>query len=241
MPEITSVTFFKCRGFKNQFWLFKMMRFSHAFLQEVKGQTFYKLMGSGRGIGFNPWPDFSTYAMIQVWEDEQHAHRFFEDAKLMERYERHTTNRWTLLMRNITSKGRWSGNSPFAPSTNLDPHNPYIAVITRATIRPSRLWQFWKYVPTSQKPLTNQPGLIYTKGIGELPVLQMATFSLWESEQALKHFAYQRSEHTVAIQKTRQLDWYSEELFSRFQPFASYGNWEDLNQLDLHFPNNPPN
>ena len=207
------------------------MRFSHAYLQEVPGQSFYKLMGTGKGNGFNPWPDFSTYAVLQVWDDEQYAHKFFEDARIMERYDRHTTERWTLLMRNITAKGNWSGVNPFTPSAKLDEHNPYLAIITRATVRKRKLAKFWSYVPTSQKPLEVNPGLIYTKGIGEVPVLQMATFSLWENEAALKSFAYQSKEHSKAIQMTRKLNWYSEELFSRFQPFASYGKWEGIDPL----------
>lgn len=231
MSQITSITFFKCKGFLNQFWLFKMMRFSHAYLQEVKGQSFYKLMGTGKGNGFNPWPDFSTYAVLQVWDHEQYAHQFFEDAHIMERYDRHTTERWTVLLRNITAKGNWSGINPFAPSAKLDKNNSYLAIITRATIRKQKLVKFWRYVPTSHKPLKDNSGLIYTKGIGEVPVLQMATFSLWENEQALKAFAYQSKEHSKAIRMTRELNWYSEELFSRFQPFASYGTWEGQNPL----------
>lgn len=207
------------------------MRFSHSYLSEVKGQSFYKLMGTGKGNGFNPWPDFSTYAIVQVWENEQYAHQFFEDATILERYKRHSAERWIVLMKNIVAKGKWSGARPFTASDSLHPDNPYLAIITRATIRKTKLGKFWRYVPTSHRPLADNPGLIYTKGIGEVPVLQMATFSLWENEEALKAFAYQSKEHTKAIQMTRELNWYSEELFARFQPFASYGTWEGENPI----------
>jgi heme-degrading monooxygenase HmoA len=86
--------------------------------------------------------------------------------------------------------------------------------------------KFWQYVPTSQRPIQQGcKGLIYTKGIGESPLVQMATFSLWENMEALKNFAYHSPEHQVAIQKTRQLDWYKEEMFVRFQPYRSVGTW----------------
>ncbi|MEQ8471073.1 MAG: spheroidene monooxygenase [Marinoscillum sp.] len=188
-------------------------------------------MGTGKGNGFNPWPDFSTYAIVQVWENEQYAHQFFEDATILERYKRHSAERWIVLMKNIVAKGKWSGARPFTASDSLHPDNPYLAIITRATIRKTKLGKFWRYVPTSHRPLADNPGLIYTKGIGEVPVLQMATFSLWENEEALKAFAYQSKEHTKAIQMTRELNWYSEELFARFQPFASYGTWEGENPI----------
>lgn len=38
-------------------------------------------------------------------------------------------------------------------------------------------------------------------------------------------FAYKSKDHQNAIKKTRQLDWYKEELFSRFQPYRSEGTW----------------
>ena len=103
--------------------------------------------------------------------------------------------------------------------------------ITRATIKLSWLFRFWKYVPTSQEPLDGNKGLIYTKGIGEVPVVQMATFSLWKNFNAVKEYAYKSKQHKEAIKKTRKNKWYKEELFSRFHPYKSLGTWNDNNQL----------
>jgi hypothetical protein len=76
--------------------------------------------------------------------------------------------------------------------------------------------------------------LIYTKGIGEAPLVQMATFSIWESLDALKNFAYTSPEHKEAIRKTRQIDWYKEEMFARFQPYQSTGVWCGHNPLNKY-------
>jgi hypothetical protein len=73
--------------------------------------------------------------------------------------------------------------------------------------------------------------LLFTKGIGEVPFLQMATFSLWKDKQSLMDFAYKSREHTEAIAKTRSLDWYNEELFSRFEPYRSKGTWDGVPSL----------
>ncbi len=202
-----------------------MMQFAHKYLKSANGCSFYKLMGSGKGSGFNPYPDWSVYSLLQVWENEDYALDFFSGSPLISRYDTHTFERWTLFLKNISAKGLWSENQPFVPSDSLDPENELMAVITRATIRPSHLIRFWKYVPTSEKPLTNARGLIYTKGIGEVPISQMATFSIWQDKESLHNFAYQTREHQGAIQKTRSLDWYREEMFSRFQPYRSYGKW----------------
>lgn len=202
------------------------MQFAHAHLQKVLGLSFYKLMGSGKEFGFNPLPDWEVYSLLAVWEDEKYALSFYNQHSLFQQYKEHTSEQWTLFLRTRQAKGLWSGGNPFSTNDDLDKHNPYYAVITRATIRWQRLIDFWRYVPISQRPIQNGlEGLIYTKGIGEVPFLQMATFSLWTNYDALKKFAYQSKDHQIAIDKTRQLDWYSEEMFARFQPYRSVGTW----------------
>lgn len=208
-----------------------MMQFAHRHLQSVNGLSFYKLMGTGKGDGFSPWADFSTYALLQVWESEENALAFFAESALMKKYRYHSVEQWTLFMRSIKAHGFWSKKQPFEPTMHLDSEIPYLAIITRATIRKRKLLKFWRYVPTSEKPLKDNAGLVYTKGIGEVPILQMATFSIWNSAAALNAFAYNSKEHAKAIKLTRELDWYSEELFSRFQPYKSMGTWHGANPL----------
>ena len=201
-----------------------------------RGQTFYKLMGSGKGLGFNPLPDWSVYSLLQVWESENDADIFFKEAAIFQKYRAHTSEIWTIYLKNITAKGAWSGANPFRASENLDADNKNFAVITRATIKIKYLAKFWSYVPRSQNPLRGAEGLIFTKGIGEIPIVQMATFSLWESAELMKNFAYKSAEHREAITKTRELGWYKEELFARFQPFKSIGKWNgEILMPDLNF------
>ncbi len=185
-------------------------------------------MGSGKA-GFNPLPDWSTYAILQIWENEAAADIFFENNPLAIQYRRRSSRQWTLYMRNISAKGEWSGKNPFESSDSLDDDNTYIAVITRATIKRSLLFKFWRYVPESQRSLEGNEGLLYTKGIGEVPFAQMATFSLWKDKASLMKYAYNSEGHKKAILKTRQLNWYKEELFSRFQPYRSEGALEQGN------------
>jgi len=230
--RITTLTFFKYTGFRKKAWAFRMMNDAHAYLASSNGLFFYKLMGCGKDEGFNPFPDWSTYALLVVWNDEADAKVFFKESKLIKLYRENTLEDWTIYMKNITAKGAWSAQNPFEKSTTLDPNNPLIAVITRATIKVRKLYAFWRYVPTSHLALRDNEGLIYTNGIGEVPVIQMATFSLWRDQTSLMNFAYKSQEHRTAISKTRQLDWYKEELFSRFQPYHSEGTWGGVNPLE---------
>ncbi len=205
-----------------------MMQFAHVRLAEVNGMQFYKLMGSGKGLGFNPFPDWSVYAMLQVWDSEQDARQFFKQHTLMDDYRARTQETGTFFMKNLASHGKWSGQEPFLKGDNRLEENKPIAVITRATIKNSQLIRFWKYVPTAQRPIAQAKGLLYTKGIGEVPIKQMATFSLWDSLGSVKDYAYNSKEHATAITMTKQYDWYSEELFARFQVVDMLGSWGDI-------------
>jgi hypothetical protein len=238
MSSITTLTFFRFSSLSQKVWAFSQMQFAHAQIAGTPGLLFYKLLGSGRELGFSPLPDWSVYAMLGVWENEQSANHFLTHADVYTQYKNHSIEQWAVFLKTRQVKGLWSGGNPFSPSPDLDADNPLFAVITRATIRTSKLIKFWRYVPTSQRPIQNGcEGLIYTKGIGEAPLVQMATFSLWENMEALKKYAYKSPEHQVAIQKTRQIDWYKEEMFVRFQPYKSLGTWGGVDILSPYLKN----
>jgi heme-degrading monooxygenase HmoA len=222
--QITTISFFKYTSLRNKFWGLKMMQFAHKGLVNTEGLSFYRLLGSGKGKGFNPFPDWSVYSLLQVWETEEAAHTFFDSSDLIKQYSERTDELFTLYMKNISAGGTWVGKNPFEKAADLDSTLP-IAVITPATIKWNCLIRFWKYVPTSQEPLDGNEGLIYTKGIGEIPIVQMATFSLWKNFESVKQFAYNSKQHQEAVRRTRKNNWYREELFARFQPYKSVGTW----------------
>lgn len=214
--QVTTISFFQYNTFKSKLWAFGMMQYAHAHLSKAKGCTFYKLMGTGKGNGFNPWPDFSTYSLLMVWDSIDEAEVFINNSTLYARYNDQTSAITTHFMHCLKSHGEWSKQNPFKTVTyDIDESNN-IGVITRATIKKRFLPKFWSYVPTSSKPLKDNENLLFKKGIGETPILQMATFSIWEEIDAIKQYAYKSKEHAEAIKITRKLGWYKEELFARF-------------------------
>ncbi len=227
MNQVTTLTLLRYKGFINKFWALQMMQNAKPHLININGLKFYKLLGSGQD-GFKPQPDWSVYSLLQVWDNINDAEKFFESSKLIEKYKKHSSNLSHIYMTSIAAHGRWSGQEPFKPdNSNTDTNKP-LAVITRASIKTKELRRFWKYVPQTQKAIEEAEGLIYTKGFGEFPIWEMATFSLWKNLDYAKTYAYKNQAHAKAIKMTRQYDWYKEELFSRFQVEKVEGHWPEF-------------
>jgi hypothetical protein len=124
-----------------------------------------------------------------------------------------------LILTAVKSHGRWGGVNPFQQEESIEKktNSEFKAVvITRATLRWSRLLSFWRSVPTASKAIKSADGVRYYKGIGEWPFIQQATLSIWDNFEAVNSFAYKGKKHAQIVKKTRQKKWYKEDLFSRF-------------------------
>jgi hypothetical protein len=98
-----------------------------------------------------------------------------------------------------------------------------VAVLTRARIKWSQALRFWWNVPGASRHLDQLPDLMYRKGVGELPLVEQATLSVWRNAEALDAFAYRSREHAPMVRKTREYGWYSEEMFLRMKVLT---RWE---------------
>lgn len=192
------------------------MQLGYSKLSKVKGLQFHKILGTGAGNGFSIYPNFGKYAMLCVWDNEASARLFLEEDHYQQQYQCLSNERQVFFLRPVHGHGIWDGIEPFVYHQPLD-HPGEWAVITRATISFRRLLEFWKHVPSVSKSIEHQPGLQLSVGIGEWPLVQQATFSVWNSLEDMKAYAYHSRLHKEVITKTRDRQWYSEELFARFQ------------------------
>jgi heme-degrading monooxygenase HmoA len=186
-------------------------------------------MGTGGGNGFSLWPDFGTYAFLGVWDNQKSADDFLKHNAFIQNYYQKSSSFRTIKMLPVKSHGLWSGQNPF-PEQKVPTNDSGlpVAVITRATLRSSRLFAFWKSVPHASAAIENAAGVQYFKGIGEWPFVQQATLSLWDSFEAVKQFAYRDQTHAKIIKKTRSQKWYSEDLFARFHLLSDTGFIESI-------------
>ncbi|KEF35421.1 hypothetical protein RDMS_02725 [Deinococcus sp. RL] len=195
-------------------------------LRRVPGLTFFRLLGTGRGADLRLGIDPQRWARLAVWQDEA-AFRAFEASPWRGRERAHLTQSTTFLLRPLRAKGRWGGRQPFGAPTADTCRGP-LAVLTRAAIRPARLRAFWAAVPAAQEGLHEQPGLLLALGLGDIPLLSQATFSVWEDAASVQAYAYAGAGHRAAIARTRREGWYAEELFARFEVLAAEGDGHGL-------------
>ncbi|MBE9583675.1 DUF3291 domain-containing protein [Mucilaginibacter sp. JRF] len=188
-----------------------------------RGCSFWKLLGTGRNGTFDLNPDWQQWGLLAVWDSQADFDRCQKNSFIAKWWRTFCTESWTLLCEPLQSHGKWDGKEPFKTTIADSEYQGAIAVLTRATIRLNRLKNFWANVDGVANLMKDAPGYIMSVGIGEAPVYRQATFSLWQSEEQMKAFAYKSREHAEVIKKTRQENWYSEELFARFKPIASYG------------------
>jgi heme-degrading monooxygenase HmoA len=207
------------------------MAFARPALARTGGLRFWKLVGSGQGRAFSLAPNLGRYGLLAVWESPGAADEFFGRSRLMAAYRRWSYEAWTVRLRPTRAHGAWSGSNPFLPLGEKPASGGPVAVLTRATLRPSRLRGFWRHATPATRALDGAEGLLASIGIGESPFVHQATFSLWRSEADVMAYAYQHPAHREAIRRTRQDGWYAEELFARFEPLGSEGTWNGRDPL----------
>ncbi len=182
---------------------------------QAPGLQFQKLLGSGRNFGVIP--DFSQYVFLGVWECMEQARAFGQSAEAGRLFHG-TSAAGTLYLRPFRSHGNWDGQNPFTSDPLPDNYKEGpVAVLTRATIRWQALPDFWRHVPQARQMLRHhQDQLLFALGVGEKPLVQQCTISVWRDGAAINQYAYRQSGHKEVVQRTRQRRWYSEELFARF-------------------------
>jgi len=210
------------------------MATSHLNLRKTRGLNFYKLIGTGSGQTFSPRSaDLHHWGLVASWADEADA-RVFEFGKTVSSWDRCSFERARFLLRPVATRGTWAGADPFSPTTGRPPTGQ-VAAITRARIRPSFLRTFHRSVPPVAASIARAKGVTVRTGIGEAPIGLQGTFSVWDSNADLVAFA-RDTEHAHVVEQTNRLDWYSEELFARFDVLRAEGTFcgspVDLPRID---------
>ncbi len=174
---------------------------------------FWKLMGSGKNGTFDIKPDLNQWAMLYT----MHEASFYIPRFINGYFKFFKCDVKHLILQPTEGHGLWDGKKIFGDLPKQTENEGTVAVLTRATINLNRLQRFWKNVSASASKMSTAPGFILSYGIGEVPWIKQATFSIWQNKANMKAFAYNMQQHADVIKKTRKEKWYKEELFVRFR------------------------
>jgi heme-degrading monooxygenase HmoA len=197
-------------------------------LARVPGLRFWRLLGTGRGADTGPGADLHRTALFAIWDDDAALDAFC--AQMDERWATGHES-WHVRLRAAGGHGAWRGTdvlSMIAPAQHVG--GP-VAIVTRADVR-LRSWRAFRSVGASvSRELQAADGLLAVAGIGEAPLGRLGTFSLWRDLESARTFARSGPHHTETVRRTRTEGWYGEELFARFEPYASSGSWDGRDPL----------
>ncbi len=191
-------------------------------------------MGSGKNGTFDKTPDIHQWAILCVLKPTHSAS--LDSTQFLGKFihvwiKYFSKETCSFILQPFAGHGLWDKKAVFGDIKNNMPHEGPIATLTRASIRLNRMGHFWKHVAPIAAKMSNAKGYIYSIGIGEIPWIKQATFSIWESEHDMKSFAYSMKEHAEVVKKTRQEKWYSEDMFVRFKIIDCIGSINGVNPL----------
>lgn len=224
MSQVTTISFFRFDGLRARAWALWMMGAGRSPMARVPGIRFWKLCGSGGGVGFTPRINIDVIAILATWDDADTAATQTQTAPIFKRYAARAAESWTIHLTTNSVRGQWAGQTPFSVSNTN--HIGPIGVLTRATIKPKVLRRFWGRVPDISDRIAADPNVLFKIGIGETPLFQQVTFSLWPDAASIHNFA-RTGHHAEAIKSVRADGWFREELYARFTLQSQTGSWAD--------------
>lgn len=193
--------------------------------------SFYKLMGSGKNGTFDKVPDLKQWAIMAVHRGLPKRSGDFYGSFIKSWFKLFCKEVFTIVLEPVEGHGKWDGAPVFGELNKRPLPDGPVAVLTRATIRVNKLKYFWKQVAPVTNELMNTQGFIFSVGIGEIPWIKQATFSVWRSRDEMKKFAYKSQAHQKVIRLTRDEHWYSEDMFIRFTIIDVSGTLHGVNPL----------
>jgi hypothetical protein len=203
-------------------WAILHMGLDRLALARRSDVKFWKLLGAGKGETFTPRDaDILRWGLLVVVDKDSEI----ANSKMIKCWNKKSQSLFSAQLSPISVNGAWSKKSPFdqIPKVTNDWSGKVVA-ITRARIKWRKNVIFWNSVPPVTTSLHSSPGLISAIGIGEAPIGLQGTFSIWESGEAVKDFAYSGAAHKEAIKATHRHAWYAEEMFARFALIESRGS-----------------
>lgn len=228
-----TVVTFSLFGFatpKQRLWAFSQMGLAKPALRKIPDLGFFKLMGTGSGAGFSTRPNFGVYTLLAEWPSMAVARARIASSAALDGHRRMADRMATLYLEPVSSRGQWDGHR-FEVAADAPGQRLPVVALTRASIRPSKLFRFWSRVPAISETVEREDMRRFMIGTGEIPWLHQVTVSLWQSAEAMERFSRESATHGEAVRLAYRESWFSEYCFTRFNLLAVEGDWQGLTDM----------
>jgi len=223
---------FKFQGAFGKTWsMFKMIS-SRLQPPCFQGLQFFKPLGIGSGNGYQAWPDFEASGFFMVFDSFESSMNFRKSNQFAG-FLKNSSENYCVMMRPISSRGSWSGFNSWEIDENQKEYQGPICSLTRATLKPEFLYRFWKMVSPISSGQKDHKGLLFSQGVGEIPLVEQATFTIWDTKKDLEEFG-RSNFHGKAVNEVNRLGGFKEQMFTRFEPLFSEGTWKGKNPLSAY-------
>lgn len=218
---------------RHQAWGWMRLVAGASAFKDVPGLVFAKVMGSGHKGGFTLRPSASHQGLICRFSRLDQALEFLRGKQAANLRER-ARESWSGVLAVTSSRGSWD-QQPWPVSQHLPAHDPSgsgdaasrrpLAILTRASIVPTKAMAFWRHAPAAQSDLHSATGCMLAMGLGEAPLVRQCTFSLWRDAQAMRDYAT-RGAHQTAAAAAHRHGFFSESLFVHMDVLQMDGVWQ---------------
>lgn len=186
----------------------------------ASGSCFAKVLGTSKAHTTRTSVELRRWALFATWRDRDFYESFIETSQLLRRWHSAGDVR-TALLQPLSAKGSWGGSQLINADASQRPVGKQTAVLTRAWVKPRHWLTFSRSIEPVDTHLRTQQGCSFSMGMGEWPIGEQATFSIWDSPEALEAFAYKGGAHSEVVRRRYQEGWYGEEVFARFSVIES--------------------
>jgi hypothetical protein len=174
-----------------------------------------------------PKPDLGRVGLVAFWDDDAALDRFLAGNPKAEAL----ADGWRVRLAPLRLHGSWPGVPDDLPTQRAVAHDGRAVVLTLGRVRVNRVVPFFRASAKAEGAVLDAPGLIWATGLAKPPFV--STCSLWESSDALSHYAYsgEMPEHPAAISADQAHPFHHQSAFIRFRPYDSVGRLDGRNPL----------
>jgi hypothetical protein len=177
------------------------------------------------GPSLLPKPDLGRVVLVTMWNDERALDDFVADAPIARAF----AGGWSARLEPLRAWGGWPGVPDDLPTTRTVESTGPVAALTLGRLRVRRALPFMRASAKAEARVVGAPGCIWVTGVARPPFV--CTFSLWESADAARAYAFTPGAHNDAIAQGRAEPFHKREAFVRFRPYAVTGRLDGRNPL----------